>query len=200
MARQRTSTGIACKENSGIYRGKALARRIPLSVIPFLDHNLANAKHGRGSTLTALNPCLQAGNSPGTAHDLFPAVPLFASRVPAGFPSPADDFIEDTINLNQHLVAHPASTFFVRASGDSMIQAGIHTNDILVVDRSLEAVNGSIVIAAVNGELTVKRLEVAKDQVALLPENPAYSPLPITEETDFSIWGVVTAVIHQFRA
>ena len=86
------------------------------------------------------------------------ALPLYASKVQAGFPSPADDFMEGRLDLNQHLVKHPTATFFVRVSGDSMIEAGIHPDDILVVDRSLEPRHGKIVIAALDGELTVKRL------------------------------------------
>ncbi|WP_010304068.1 LexA family protein [Candidatus Odyssella thessalonicensis] len=123
---------------------------------------------------------------------------LFSSRVQAGFPSPADDYAEKSLDLNEHLISHPAATFFVRVSGDSMIGAGIHNDDILVVDRSLKAKHNSIVIAVLNGELTVKRLKIYPDKCVLAPENPAYKNIVITPEMDFTVWGVVTSVVHQF--
>lgn len=122
--------------------------------------------------------------------------PFYATRVAAGFPSPADDYLESKLDLNQYLVKHPAATFFVRVEGESMLGAGIHPDDILVVDRSLKPTDGKIVIAVVNGELTVKRLKIGPNSVTLLPENPRYPAIPITEEMNFSIWGVVTNVIH----
>lgn len=124
-------------------------------------------------------------------------LPLYGSRVSAGFPSPADDYLEDTLDLNEHLITHPAATFMVRVSGDSMLGAGIHPGDILVVDRSLEATDGRIVIAVLDGELTVKRLSLQGAAVRLLPENPEYAPIIIREAQDFSVWGVVTSVIHK---
>ncbi|MGQ3891363.1 LexA family protein [Legionella sp. CNM-4043-24] len=123
-------------------------------------------------------------------------LPLYACSVRAGFPSPADDYIEQHLDLNHHLVRHPAATFFVTASGDSMSGAGIMSGDMLVVDRSLEAVHGKIVIAAVNGELTVKRLSREGGRIRLLPENDRYPPVEIGDDEDLVIWGVVTHVIH----
>jgi len=117
-------------------------------------------------------------------------LPLFTSKVPAGFPSPADDHLEASIDLNQQFIEHPATTFFVRVQGHSMKEAGIQSGDMLIVDRSLEAKSGSIVIAVVNGELTVKRLIIENRQVWLKPENTDYEPLLITEEMDLHIWGV----------
>jgi len=99
-------------------------------------------------------------------------LPLFLSSVKAGFPSPADDFVETRLDLNEYLIDHPEATFFVRVSGDSMIRAGIHTGDILIVDRSLEPKNNDIVIAIIDGEFTVKRLKKYGDRVFLVPENP----------------------------
>jgi DNA polymerase V len=124
-------------------------------------------------------------------------LPLYASKVRAGFPSPADDYIETRLDLNTHLIKHPAATFFVIASGDSMLDAGIQSGDMLIVDRSLEATHGKIVIAAINDELTVKRLSCQDGRVQLLPENAKYQPINITHEQDLVIWGVVTHVIHQ---
>jgi DNA polymerase V len=124
------------------------------------------------------------------------AIPLYACGVSAGFPSPADDYLEGALDLNTHLVHQPAATFFVRASGDSMIGAGIHDGDLLVVDRSLEAKEGRVVIAAVNGELTVKRLAKSNGRMQLEAENPRYAPILFNEEDSVHIWGVVTNVIH----
>jgi len=123
-------------------------------------------------------------------------LPVFLGRLPAGFPSPADDYIEGTLDLNRHLIKHPAATFFVRVSGDSMIDAGIHTGDILVVDRSLEAVDGNVIVAALDGELTVKRLFKRDQTLRLLPANKNHQPIEITQQQTFEIWGVVTNVIH----
>ena len=124
------------------------------------------------------------------------SLPLFTGKVAAGFPSPADDYVEKNLDLNELLVQKPAATFFVRAQGESMLGAGIHPNDILVVDRSLEAVPGKVVICAINGELTVKRLERVNDQWQLKAENPAYADIVIHDELELVIWGVVTNVIH----
>jgi len=122
--------------------------------------------------------------------------PLYTSHVKAGFPSPADDYIDTHLDLNSHLIKHPAATFFVIASGDSMTGAGIQSGDMLIVDRSLEAIHGKIIIAAIDGELTVKRLSRQAGSVQLLPENKHYQPIDITNEQDLVIWGVVTHVIH----
>lgn len=122
--------------------------------------------------------------------------PLFLVSVSAGFPSPADDHLDVQLDLNQHLIKHPAATFFIRVSGDSMLGAGIHSGDLLIVDRALEATHNRVVIAVVNGELTVKRICQQDDGLFLMPDNGAYPPLRIQPTTDFEIWGVVTNVIH----
>lgn len=124
-------------------------------------------------------------------------LPFFAVPVRAGFPSPADDFLEQNLDLNEHLIQHPAATFFVRVDGDSMRGAGIHKDDILIVDRALEPCNGKIIIAVVNGEFTVKRIRLQGNRLFLEPENPQYQPLEVLPETDFRVWGVVTYVIHK---
>ena len=126
-------------------------------------------------------------------------LPLNLSQIPAGFPSPADDYIDRNLDLNEFLIKHPAATFFVRAYGDSMRGAGIHSGDILIVDRALEPKNNSIVVAVINGELTVKRLCQKNNKLYLMPDNPRYQPLEITEDMDFEVWGVVTNVIHPLK-
>lgn len=122
--------------------------------------------------------------------------PLFLVPVPAGFPSPADDYLEGKLDLNQYLIQHPAATFFFRVTGDSMIGAGIHSGDLLIVDRSLEPKDGNVVIAALDGELTVKRLSMREGKPVLLPDNEQYQPVEVGEHAAFEVWGVVTNVIH----
>ncbi len=123
--------------------------------------------------------------------------PLFEAKVPAGFPSPAADYEQDKLDLNKYLINNPAATYFVRVSGDSMEGAGIHHEDLLIVDRSLEPRDKNIVIAAVNGELTVKRIRMRNKRVILEPENSNYASREISEDSEFEIWGVVTNVIHK---
>jgi len=123
---------------------------------------------------------------------------LVASAVAAGFPSPADDFIEGALDLNAHLVEHPAATFIVRVEGQSMTGAGILEGDLLIVDRSLEARPGHIVIAVVDGGLTVKRLTRTATGLALQAEHPDYPRIPITADADCAVWGVVTGSVRRF--
>lgn len=123
--------------------------------------------------------------------------PLFISKIKAGFPSPADDYVEKRLDLNDYLIKHPASTFFVRVEGESMVDAAINSGDILIVDRAIEPQNNKIVIAVVNGELTVKRIHKSRAGLFLVPDNSDFAPMEITAEMDFQIWGVVTYVIHE---
>ena len=126
-------------------------------------------------------------------------IPCVLSRISAGFPSPADDYIENNLSLSELLIKNHLSTFLMKASGDSMIEVGINHNDILLVDRSLDAKNRDIVIAIFEGNLTVKRLLIkTKGSVILKSENSLYKDIVIPEITDLEIWGVVTSVIHQF--
>lgn len=124
--------------------------------------------------------------------------PLFVARVSAGFPSPAEDWIEGRLDLNRYLIRRPTSTFFVRVSGDSMTGAKIYPDDILIVDRACEADDGDVVIARINNELTVKRLRIVDGQLWLVPENGEYEAIQITEEMNFEVWGRVMHVIHSF--
>ncbi|MCC5832328.1 MAG: translesion error-prone DNA polymerase V autoproteolytic subunit [Chlamydiales bacterium] len=134
----------------------------------------------------------------GKTHPGF-KLPFYESLVPAGFPSPADDYLERQLDLHDLLVEHPEATFFVRVEGDSMMGAGMRSGDVLIVDRSLKAAHGKIVVALLNGEFTVKRLIFKGDKIHLAAENPRFPPLEITEESDFQVWGVVTYVIHRAR-
>lgn len=126
-------------------------------------------------------------------------VPYILSRISAGFPSPADDYIENNLSISELLIKNQLSTFLMKASGESMIEAGINDGDVLVVDRSLEARSRDIVIAIFEGNLTVKRLIIKADGSAILKsENPLYKNILISEYTELEIWGVVTSSIHQF--
>lgn len=168
MPRGGRRAGAGRPTGSGVYGEKTLAIRIPVSWVEGVRR-------------------LVQGDY---------RLPLYQCAVAAGFPSPAESEMDGKLDLHDLLVKHPAATFFVRVAGCSMIKAGIHHNDILVVDRSLEPLPGKIVIAAVNGELTVKRLAKDGAKVQLVAENDDYPPIDISEEMDLRIWGVVTNVIH----
>lgn len=135
----------------------------------------------------ALSPVLNPDRQP---------LPLGAGRVTAGFPSPATDHVEQRLDLGEYLVLHPEATFFLRVKGDSMTGAGIHHGDLLIVDRSLSPASGRVVVAALNGELTVKRLHRSRGKLTLKAENPDYPDIPVNDEQDFQIWGVVAHVVH----
>lgn len=126
-------------------------------------------------------------------------LPLFSSSVKAGFPSPADDCIENYIDLNKYLIEHPFTTFFVKASGDSMKDIGIFSGDLLIVDRDITPVHNKVIIAALNGDLTVKRLHKKANELQLHPANKEYPVIKLKDGDDFSIWGVVIHVIHHLN-
>ena len=124
------------------------------------------------------------------------ARPLFMTAVSAGFPSPAESYIEGHLDLNRYLIKHPVATFYVRVSGDSMTGAGIQPGSILVVDRAVEADDGDIVIARIGDELCVKRLRLRRGRIWLMPENEKYQPIEVIESMDFEVWG---RVMHSIR-
>lgn len=169
MTRGGKRSGSGRPQGTGKYGEATKAIRIPISDI---DHVLR---------------CVQNN---------FYRLPFYQHAISAGLPSPTEDDMEDKMDLNELLIKHPTATFFLRVSGLSMIKAGIHHNDILIVDRSIEPSDGKIVIAAVNGELTVKRLSIEGKKVQLVAENDNYEPIDITDDCDLHIWGVVTNVIH----
>ena len=186
-----TRPGAGRKKGSSAYGESTRAVRVPESMLPevktMLQIRQQQFEQLKQSDSRVAFPAKQP---------VMIALPLFTGKVAAGFPSPADDYVEKTLDLNELLVQKPAATFFVRAEGESMLGAGIHPNDILVVDRSIEPVSGRIVICALNGELTVKRLQKTGEQVVLAAENPAYADININADIDLVIWGVVTSVIH----
>ena len=126
-------------------------------------------------------------------------IPFYSTPVSAGFPSPAEEYLEDRINLQQLLVAHPSATYFLKVRGDSMRDANLHEGDILVVDRSLKPRVNQIIIGLLENEFTVKRLVKKQNQYYLQPENPAYPLIPLPETSGFQPWGVVTWCIHKVR-
>ena len=123
-------------------------------------------------------------------------IPISLCRVEAGFPSPADDYMEGDLDLNEHIIKHPAATYFVRATGDSMTGAGIFPGDLLIVDRSLKPVHGRVIIAELDGELVVKRLFKKNGRTALISENDDYPPIELREGNEMQVWGVVAHVLH----
>jgi len=182
--------GAGRKKNSGSFKEDTKVLRVPISLV---DSILPSIEVYKSQVKTGVEVLLTKEN---TAELM---IPIFTSRVQAGFPSPADDHLEDALDLNTHLIQLTDATFFVKAQGDSMLGAGIHQGDILIVDKSLTAKSGKIVIAVVDGEFTVKRLQLLNGTVLLLPENPNYPPIAVDESNDFQIWGIVTHVIHQSR-
>ena len=128
-----------------------------------------------------------------------PDIKFFDSKVPAGFPSPAEDFEAEKIDLNKFLVKHQASTFLVRVRGFSMVKCGISDGDILIVDRSIDPKDNSIILAVLDGEFTVKRVKVKEKELFLVPENPDFDIIKIEEEMNFEVWGTVIHVIKSFK-
>lgn len=122
-------------------------------------------------------------------------LPLISTGISAGFPSPALDFVDLTIDLNRHLIKHPSATFYGRVKGDSMKEAGIGDGDLLVIDKSIEPCDGKIAVCYIDGEFTLKRIVFDKEGLWLMPENKKYKPIKIEEHNDLQIWGVVTHVI-----
>ncbi|MDY7011235.1 MAG: translesion error-prone DNA polymerase V autoproteolytic subunit [Planctomycetota bacterium] len=123
-------------------------------------------------------------------------LPLVSARVEAGFPSPAEDYIDCNLDLNEYLIRHPAATYFVRVSGNSMTEAGIQDGDLLIVDRALQPTDGDVVIAVLFGEPTLKRIQKRGGKILLVADNGDYSPIEVGPEADFQIWGVCRHVIH----
>jgi len=144
-------------------------------------------------------------NTQGGQGTVVPVIPItqlklelpFYPAISAGFPSPADDYLHEKLDLNKYLIKNPSSTFFVRVEGVSMTGAGIYDDDILVVDKSLEAQSGDVIVAVLEGEFTVKRFIRKNGKFFLKPEHPSYQEIELNEDADFMVWGVVTNVIHK---
>lgn len=184
--------GAGRPAGSGKYGEPTRSLRVPLSRIDAVRALLVSGEGSGDATDHPLpEPILRPASQPEPL-----ARPLYAHRIPAGFPSPAENDVEQTLDLNRLLVRNRDATFFLRVDGDSMLGAGIHDGDLLVIDRSLPAQPGRIVIAVLDGALTVKRLEKRGARLFLLPENPAFAEIEVGEAQELMIWGVVTQVIH----
>lgn len=186
-------SGAGRKKGSGAFGEATKVVRIPESQVDTVKIWLQNYKdqisEASLENLDAIS---------GMMEEAAQLLPLYSHKVAAGFPSPADDFVEARLDLNEKLAPNHSSTFLLKVQGESMRDAGIFEDDILIVDRSIPPRSGKIVIAAVDGELTVKRLDKRQDGVYLLPENPDFPEIKIHEDSDMVIWGVVTSCIHQF--
>ncbi len=125
-------------------------------------------------------------------------LPFVKEGISAGFPSPADDFLDTGIDLNKELIKNPSATFYGRVKGNSMQDLGIHNGDLLVIDKSLNPQNGKIAICFIDGEFTIKRIMIEQDCIWLMPANKDYQPIKVTAENDFLVWGIVTNVIKYF--
>lgn len=184
--------GAGRPKGSGKYNEPTKAIRVPESSISYIKDFLETypdvTEIGVGASSEQI----------GTVSKL--DIPLYSSKVAAGFPSPAEDHVEDTLDLNDYMVQRPDSTFMLRVEGESMKDAGILPNDILVVDRSMKASHNKIVIAAIDGELTVKRLFHRGGLIKLMPENPAYPEIEMEQESDLVIWGVVIGSFRRFQS
>lgn len=185
--------GAGRKKGSGAFGEATKVVRIPESQVDTVKLWLQNYKD---QISDASLESLEAIN--GMIEEAAQKLPLYSHKVVAGFPSPADDFVEARLDLNEKLAPNHNSTFLLKVQGESMRDAGIFEDDILVVDRSVTPKSGKIVIAALDGELTVKRLDIRNDGTYLLPENPDYPDIKVSEGSEMVIWGVVTSCIHQF--
>jgi len=180
--------GAGRKLNSGIYGESTKVIRVPRSKVFDIKKYITQSQVSnvfdirRAKLLLSQQP-----------------LDLFEHKVPAGFPSPADDHIEKRLDLNDYLIKQKEATFFVRIKGDSMIDAGIHDNDIVIVDKSQKASNGDIVLASIDGDFTVKLLSNYKSKYRLLAANEKYKPIEINESMQFEVWGVVTGAVRKFK-
>lgn len=121
--------------------------------------------------------------------------PLIEGGIKAGFPSPAEDFLDASIDLNKELIKNPSATFYGRVKGDSMQDAGIANGDLLIIDKSLEPRDGKVAVCFIDGEFTIKRIKLDKNICWLMPANPSYKPIKVTEENEFMVWGIVVHII-----
>ena len=181
--------GAGRKKDSGLYAEATKVVRIPISRISEVKNFLLSTKKTNFSIADFIQPSIQKPIP----------ITLFSHKVPAGFPSPADDHAESRLDLNEYLINQAESTFFVRIKGDSMVDAGILDNDIVIVDRSKSAAINDIVLASIDGEFTVKVLTKNNKGPYLMPANKEFKPIYIEEGSQFEIWGVVTGSVRKFK-
>ena len=181
--------GAGRKKDSGLYAEATKVVRIPISRISEVKSFLLSTKKTNFSIVDFIQPSIQKPTP----------ITLFSHKVPAGFPSPADDHAESRLDLNEYLINQAESTFFVRIKGDSMVDAGILDNDIVIVDRSKSAAINDIVLASFDGEFTVKVLTKNNKGPYLMPANKEFKPIYIEEGSQFEIWGVLTGSVRKFK-
>lgn len=190
MTRGGSRPGAGRKPGTGLYGEQTKVIRIPASRVDEVRDFLTEPRIRNWNGIEPVG-----GATIGRPVRL----PLFAARVPAGFPSPAEDYTEGLLDLNEFLVEHEAATFYVRVRGHSMVGAGILDGDIIAVDRALEANHGDIVLAVIDNELTVKELYRQNGQVRLLPRSPDFAPIEIRDGQELTVWGVVKGVVRKLR-
>ena len=181
-------TGAGRKLHSGIYGESTKVIRVPTSKVSDIQKYIIKFQVNNVIDVSKSNSLL--------THQ---PLDLFEYKVPAGFPSPADDYKEKKLDLNEYLIKQKEATFFVRIKGDSMIDAGIHDNDIVIVDKSQTASTGDIILASIDGDFTVKLLSRNKSKYRLLAANEKYKPIEINESMQFEVWGVVTGAVRKFK-
>lgn len=175
--------GAGRKPGQGLYGEPTRPIRVPLSQAEAVLEHLSALRRSVAKPLSAEG-----------VRRLFP---VMSHRIPAGFPSPADDHVQDRVDLNEHLILHRDASFILRVSGWSMLGAGIHDGDEIIVDRAIDPADGHVVVAVVDSELTVKRLRKSGKSVRLVAENPDFPDIVFGEENELVIWGVVTRVLHK---
>lgn len=180
--------GAGRKPGTGAFKEPTKPIRVPESQVATVLDYLSNYRKRREAPSSALPIATDAPKR---------KIPVMSHRVPAGFPSPADDYVQDRVDLNEHLILHRDASFILRVSGWSMVGAGIHDGDELIVDRAIEPADGHVVVAVINGELTVKRLRKSGKTVRLVAENPEYPDIEFDDGEELVIWGVVTRVLHK---
>ena len=185
--------GAGRKPGTGLYGEPTQTLRLPVSSVPVVKDFLAayQARHRPWRFPPAIDVCASAQNP------VRMKLPLFGTRVPAGFPSPADDYMEATLDLNEYLVQDRQTTYFVKVKGHSMTGAGIFDGDMLVVNRALEPLPGKIIVAVVDGELTVKRLAFENGRPVLQAQNPHFKDIVLKDTQELQCWGVVTSTIRK---
>lgn len=189
--------GAGRPKGSGKYQEPTKAIRVPEGSVSYIREFLETYPN-----VTEVTKSSAASRNSGSSGDNIVRlkIPLYSSTVAAGMPSAAEDHIDETLDLNDYMVRRPDSTYMLRVEGESMKDVGIMPNDILVVDRSLRAVHNKIVIAAIDGELTVKRLFHRGGLIKLMPENSAYAEIELESEADLVIWGVVIGSFRRFQS
>lgn len=191
---------INCKQNFSF--AFDIAPYFKFIFFHFMSHKSKNHISSAEKTSSAKTPT-SSKTSPSSLDFFQPdltenmELPISDDSVSAGFPSPAEDLMDKALDLNKALIKHPASTFYARVKGMSMMDEGIHEGDLLIIDKSINPTNGCLAVCYIDGEFTLKRVQIEKDCILLVPANPKFQPIRVTEDNDFLIWGIVQYVIKK---